>query len=61
LLGKEAVKEQIQRVAVHNVDETAKKGMALKEGVFTYTAALGKGDAGYFTDNEILNWLQRAL
>jgi hypothetical protein len=60
-LGKEAVKEQIHKVVVRNADEVGKKGFALKDGVFTLVAAFGKGDVGYFTDNEILNWLQRAL
>ena len=60
-LGKEAVKEQIKKVAVHNADDPAKKGMTLKDGEFTLIAAFGKGDVGYFTDNEILSWLQRAL
>lgn len=60
-LGKEAVKEQVQKVVVHNADDPAKKGMTLKDGAFALTAAFGKGDAGYFTDNEIIKWLQRAL
>jgi hypothetical protein len=60
-LGKDAVKEQIHKVLVRNVDDAAKKGFTLKDGVFTLTAAFGKGDVGYFSDNEILNWLQRAL
>jgi len=60
-LGKEAVKEQIRTVAVHNADDPAKKAMTLKDGVFTLVAAFGKGDVGYYTDNEILNWIQRAL
>jgi hypothetical protein len=60
-LGKDAVKEQIKTVAVHNADDPAKKGMSLKDGAFTVICAYGKGDAGYFTDTEMLNWLQRAL
>jgi hypothetical protein len=60
-LGKEAVKEQIQKVVVNNADDPAKKGMTLKDGTFTLVAAFGKGDTGYFSDNEIMNWLQRAL
>lgn len=60
-LGKEAVKEQIAKLVVKNVDDPAKKGFDLKDGAFTVTAAYGKGDAGYFTDNEIIRWLQRAL
>lgn len=60
-LGKEAVKEQVQTVAIRNTDDVAKKGFALKDGTFTITAAYGKGDAGYFSDNDIWRWLQRAL
>ena len=60
-LGKEAVKEQIQKIVVKNTDDAAKKGFELKDGAFTITAAYGKGDAGYFTDNEIIRWVQRAL
>jgi hypothetical protein len=60
-LGQEAVKEQVARVVVRNVSDPAKKGMEVKDGAFTFTAALGKGDAGYFTDNEIIKFLQRAL
>jgi hypothetical protein len=60
-LGKEAVKEQVQKVVVRNEDEAGKKGLALKDGAFVVVAAYGKGDAGYFTDNEIIHYLQRAL
>ena len=60
-LGQEAVKEEIARIVVRNVDDPAKKGMEVKDRTFTLTAALGKGDAGYFTDNEIIKFLQRAL
>ena len=60
-LGKDAVKEQVAKVVVKNADEVAKKGFSLKDGVFTVTCAYGKGDAGYYTDNEIINWIQRAL
>src|SRR5580700_1885802 len=56
-LGQEAVKEEIAKIVVRNASEPAKKGMALKDGTFTFTAALGKGDAGYFTDNEIIKFL----
>jgi hypothetical protein len=60
-LGLEAVKEQVARVVVRNVSDPAKKGMSVKDGAFVFAVALGKGDAGYFTDNEIINFLQRAL
>lgn len=60
-LGRDAVKEQITRILVRNVNDPAKKGMQLKDGTFTYTVAMGKGDAGYFSDNEIIIFLQRAL
>jgi hypothetical protein len=60
-LGQEAVKEQIAKVVVKNVSDPAKKGLELKDKAFTFTAALGKGDAGYFADNDIIKFLQRAL
>jgi hypothetical protein len=60
-LGKDAVKEQVTKVVIRNVPEPAKKGFTLKDGTFTVTAAWAKGAEGYFSDNEILNWLQRAL
>jgi hypothetical protein len=60
-LGKEAVKEQVATVAVRNTDDAAKKSLSLKDGAFTVVAAYGKGDVGYYTDNEIMNYLQRAL
>jgi hypothetical protein len=60
-LGQEAVKEQVQKVVVRNTDTPAKKGMSLKDGTFTLVAAYGKGDTGYYSDNEIIAWLQRAL
>jgi hypothetical protein len=60
-LGKAAVKEQIQKVVVRNADEAGKKALTLKDGAFVVVSAYGKGDAGYYTDNEILNYLQRAL
>lgn len=60
-LGKEAVKEQVSRVVLKNIDEPSKKSMMLKDGTFTVSAAWGKGSEGYFTDNELMNYLQRAL
>jgi hypothetical protein len=60
-LGKEAVKEQLQRVVVRNVDDPSKKSLAVKDGAFTVIAAWGKGDAGYYTDNELIRFLNRAL
>jgi hypothetical protein len=60
-LGKEAVQEQVHKVVVRNADAPAKKGMSLKAGAFTLVAAFGKGDVGYYSDNEIIAWLQRAL
>jgi len=60
-LGKEAVKEQVARVAVRNVTDPAKKALSLTDGTFTIAAAWGTGDQGYFTDTEIMNYLQRAL
>jgi hypothetical protein len=60
-LGKEAVKEQVTKVVVRNAADAAKKGLSLKEGAFTIVAAYGKGDAGYFSDNELVGYLQRAL
>jgi hypothetical protein len=60
-LGQEAVKETIARIVVRNVSDAAQKGLELKDKAFTVTVALGKGDVGYFTDNDIIKFLQRAL
>ncbi|WP_020530097.1 hypothetical protein [Flexithrix dorotheae] len=63
-MGKEAVQESINQLAITNIEQEnaeANKTMEVKDGVFTIKASFGGHYSGFFNDTQIKDYLMNIL
>ena len=60
-LGKESARETFTKVVVRNLVDPKAKSVTIKEKVLIIQCAYGKGDVGYFSDNEMIRFIEPLL